>query len=1136
MKKVFRIHNEGALNSDWFDSLEPGRSLAKTIKDDDTKIEELPSSIPSPFARMDLVRGAFRHVNDHGLEGNTYHHKLVSDALDVGQILFNYDVHKDHLKIVRWNKNEQLKRLKNSSVPEHVQFAETLELFIKQDEHFNFTHLNDIYILKYDHQIIGGTSPLTLFFAAPFNDRKPPNERMQVHIKFGNDRMLDDEYLPLFKRDRKYIKYLFALSKTQNFSRYFNELYDYIFRSIDKIRQEDPELHDELHQIDVSAYFSSLSPLNIEGTDGNLVYALNHLPLYKHKPDPTLIQSDFLIDSEKKVLVNGEAVSPLVLPVDTFNYPLRYTQEIWDPAHPALEYDPNPIADRRLPHVNDRYPYLTLDDFLEKSLIKVPYDINANHFFSPGDRYLLPLKETFFDFFSPDVLQTRKLLEIITHGNSVEVNLRIPITGNDQVKFIKYRRLYKKPSTVTNVGGFSGISGNSGIIKDLEFGLCVTPSIAGNMPSLQYTVGLINMNSENELNPSFYDSTGRNLSVLHHNKRLNAAGMSSNYYILESQFNLIRMNAGNSVSGFLIPNFTKYTGGNTKFTFAVDFGTSNTHIEYKTDQINASKPFQVGKDDLQLLYSFEPDKSANTQRMQDPLVQELFPLHINDGSNGYIFPMRTAILQNKNVNVNEGTHTFSHYNIAFDFEKKQIRPHLDHKTNIKWSNYRDTANRKHLEHYIEHVLIILRNKVLLNDGHLDSTRIVWFFPSSMGESKVNALNRVWHEKTEAVFGREVAANLRRLTESVAPFYFYNQELGVTAQTLPVVAIDIGGGTTDVVIYKDDKPKLITSFRFAGNAIFGDGFGGSLKTNGFIAKYSNFYREKLKSNSPNLFQVLEQLLNKGYSEDIINFLFNLATNKELNAKNVKIDFARELEADDQLKIVFLLFYTSLFYHLSELMIEAGYAKPVKVLLSGTGSKTACIADLSKNLAELAQLYNAIFDQLSRGRSQVKTQLVIESNPKEITAKGGLYSQSSDFGDLDELIAVKLGGTRQKYPLFKPHNPLSEGKRLLYADVLRTDEVLNDVVNDVVKFLEIFLQLSSEFNFHRKFGVSQYSIKLLHSLMNGGRHELMDDIKRGLQDKQKEVEDAGAATVDETLFFYPLIGMLNRLAKQSIEGGE
>ena len=87
MAKVFRIH-KGASNtiSNWEDSVRIGTTAIDSIPDPvgATDKKEI-TSIPSPFARMDLVKRAFKYVAEHGLEGKTAYHKLVSDSLDVGQ-------------------------------------------------------------------------------------------------------------------------------------------------------------------------------------------------------------------------------------------------------------------------------------------------------------------------------------------------------------------------------------------------------------------------------------------------------------------------------------------------------------------------------------------------------------------------------------------------------------------------------------------------------------------------------------------------------------------------------------------------------------------------------------------------------------------------------------------------------------------------------------------------------------------------------------------------------------------------------------------------------------------------------------------------------------------------------------------
>src|SRR5690606_28969516 len=182
----------------------------------DTRGNVLPTSVPSPFARMDLVRNAFSVVTRDNIDGATDSHKLISDTFDIGQILFNYDKHKSSLKIIAWNYKSDLIELINSSNSKHKHLGETLKLFLDQDtEKFNFDKTESIFMLEYNGVIIGGTSPRTLFFASP------KSHEINVNIRFGGDTMLDDDYLSLYKRESNYVKYIYALSKTENFHNNF---------------------------------------------------------------------------------------------------------------------------------------------------------------------------------------------------------------------------------------------------------------------------------------------------------------------------------------------------------------------------------------------------------------------------------------------------------------------------------------------------------------------------------------------------------------------------------------------------------------------------------------------------------------------------------------------------------------------------------------------------------------------------------------------------------------------------------------------------------------------------------------------------------------------------------------------------
>ena len=82
------------------------------------------NSLPTPFARFFVVKEAFRRITEEKRHKDYYaglaYTRLVSDCLDVFELLFNKKYHenqwgeKERIVIKEWDKNEQLNELKNN--------------------------------------------------------------------------------------------------------------------------------------------------------------------------------------------------------------------------------------------------------------------------------------------------------------------------------------------------------------------------------------------------------------------------------------------------------------------------------------------------------------------------------------------------------------------------------------------------------------------------------------------------------------------------------------------------------------------------------------------------------------------------------------------------------------------------------------------------------------------------------------------------------------------------------------------------------------------------------------------------------------------------------------------------------------
>src|SRR5690606_16763975 len=269
------------------------------------------------------------------------------------------------------------------------------------------------------------------------------------------------------------------------------------------------------------------------------------------------------------------------------------------------------------------------------------------------------------------------------------------------------------------------------------------------------------------------------------------------------------------------------------------------------------------------------------------------------------------------------------------------------------------------------------------------TQLVWFYPSSMKPARKSDLENTWNELFNEYFSPTTQAV--GITESLAPFYYFKGTNKLQGGAFkPVVSIDIGGGTTDIVVFKQNKPLLMTSFKFAANAIFGDGFSeyGAATSNGLISKYFPHYENLLdKNNLPDLLNVLSSIKEKNRTEDLNAFFFSIENNPAISDKKL-FSYNSLLANDEDLKIIFIYFYSAIIYHIADLMKQKQIELPKHIVFSGTGSKVLNI--ISSDLKILANFSKVIFENVHNQKFD-SDGLSIETEkemPKEVTCKGGL----------------------------------------------------------------------------------------------------------------------------------------------------
>lgn len=1117
MAKVFRLHTDGnnTING-WGNSAKYSTNVINQISDPDgsSPSKEI-TSIPSPFARMDLVKNAFKIVADSGnLEGTTIHHKMVSDSLDVGQIFFEIDKLEQQIEIIEWDSKRDLQELQNSANPEHKLLGNTYNIFLQQDaKAFNFDSLKSIYLLNFKQgpsmvNIIGATSPATLFFS-PANDLS----YVSNHIKFGSDAPFDGGYAPLFKREFEYQQYWYLLQKSiQNFAAIFPEVNTYLNKSFQKLDSNKQQVIRNLTVNDLNKY-SPLPVANSNNTAEVLGYSL-----YKVTENPGNIEnnSDFVIKSTKTE--NG--LKPLVLPVERFSQPYQYTYNEWQKDTKVPYYDKTSICNRRLPNDGHQYPYLTISDFLEDTIIEMPYDLNSYSFFDgnldkkDGKSYLLPLTDLFFSYFSPEQLmgilpEGKKMIELQKHSTSVNVILRIPVKKG----YIEYKRSYIE-NNKPNVSECH----NEGAVLEKKFGLGVFPLIKfQNDEPPHYRIALFDK-GENNTELEFRDnghSIDKKTSVVRKRKDPNiysgTCGVET--YVVENSIDRIVAKVG-SHKGMIVP-ILESKSGSTVFHFAIDFGTTNTHIEYKIDGEGNTKVFNISSEDIQLqkLHKEYRDDVDITSGFSHNFLPDII------GKNKeYSFPMRTAFSERKEINYDLPHFTLADGNIPFEYEKEQTRSYnKSAKTNLKW----DAQDRGRVKMYLENIFLILRNKVLLNSGNLAKTKITWFYPASMTTGQRNKFNKIWIELYKKHFNAENTTNINPISESVAPYYYYTRRKGAKSN---VVTIDIGGETTDIFVVNTD-PKVLSSFRFAANAVFGDGYNWDAHNNGFVDKYVEGFSTILENNELyELKKVLDSIREKSVSIDIVAFLFGLKNNKKIRDKDVSsLDFLEKLSDDGKFKYPFIIFFGAIIYYIANLMRAKELEMPNTIAFSGNGAKIlyALSSDIENTITDFVKLiFEKVFD--TQYPQNNRLEVIFEKNPKEATCKGGLL-----YSEKDARYYVN-GVDNYKSALLGKDNSTCVTTESSYNHV--DNATLEDVVKNVEAFIDFIFDLDRTNNnfFYNNFSTDN---GILNKVKDICKDNLLEYAKSGLENKKEELNSYGMPeTLDETLFFYPLVGMLNNLSRR------
>lgn len=97
---------------------------------------------------------------------------------------------------------------------------------------------------------------------------------------------------------------------------------------------------------------------------------------------------------------------------------------------------------------------------------------------------------------------------------------------------------------------------------------------------------------------------------------------------------------------------------------------------------------------------------------------------------------------------------------------------------------------------------------------------------------------------------------------------------------------------------------------------------------------------------------------------------------------------------------------------------------------------------------------------------------------------------------------------------------------YSDI--TADTIDNVVKNIQRYIDFTFELNNDFSFFDNFDIDR---NLLDKIKNLCNKDIRTYLSSGLNNKIDVVKQEGADDyIEETLFFYPLVGILNAISRE------
>lgn len=1053
------------------------------------------TSIPSPYARMHITDLAFKESNcgmgtasaavRAKINLSSDYKRAMSHCLDVFELLYHADeynlpqlgitLHK--LDLISTHTTDEAEREilydDNGKLTELGRYIQTLDLYrdayvetiknaTSKDVHYNFD-FKSLYVLKYKGRVFAATSPFTGFFAKADCDLDDANITISGRKILSSDPLT---WRTLKQRDFEFQEFLYLLLKDKGLRNIYKNLYksleDSLANNLTNLQKDRFDNHDEYLKFDLG--------------NGGLQSLPGHNDVY--------IRPDGLDCSYLKYLLYIQTPVDLTIDKEEYKTPIAQRKfnnnllkwigvnDILSDALFILPYD-----------VNDNYNVISYND---RSRDNREYR-----------RCLIPVKSEVLEYFKLEDLVNNISITRLKNGNTYSVALKMRLDNGNIITLRReysvgnagfpngtvIRGDEMKPFAF-GIYPFVKSPSAQNIYKVLFYNVFESPC------SLKFYHRNADGKAEEVLASNHSYNKTNDISI---NK--DDAPINCEYHHVENDVEFVELSVaqanGANYTSLIIPKLREVHQLDYGVHVAIDVGTSNTCIAYNVnipgqgfniEEINTHHKTgetewneltfmncrckdsdmpggplasDCNKDDLVVKQNDDPNTKASAE-MLDHQLCEFIPSRIDPTSDkNYKFPIPSVINSlrvemGRTANIDKiDANPLVNFAIPFAYYERGKRHYSTDAYSdlilggqeLKWftkynpqtGNYEtDDIHKKAFDAFVKELLFIVRCHILSKGYNLSNVSIYWSYPLSFDQTLVAEYDTIWKNSYKKFIcnTNDVGKYVHYTNESRSPIHHCIDP--TTAQHLTLL-VDMGGGSTDVIGYKNYNPLFITSYRFAGNALYVNDESNMIRRDqNLFEKYILNCRlfSGVGGDDGNHFRV--QKISAGENESISS-LMNYGFSKAPD------EFTSIFRNADP-KFMLLLHNSALIYHIAQLCKAKSEDMPVDIYFTGNGSNQF------KMNADYKDLIKIIFESVYGKNGNIN--ITFKEDPKSATVRGtlkGVYEKKLELDENSKSDSVIMVGDATQVM-----------RRENWGGTECGNDVLDSVHENILAFVDMFYE--------------------------------------------------------------------------------